>query len=435
MAKVVTMPKLGLTMTEGKLTKWYKAEGEEIQAGEVFFDVTTDKLTNEVEATESGIVRKLLVKEEDVVECLKPVAIIAAADEDISSLIAASGSTGDEAIDIETSDENTEKASVDKPKEGRRIKASPVAKKLAEENNIDLELVTGTGPNGRITLEDVENYINSAAKKVKASPMAEKTAAALDVDLCEIKKDSRIMKEDVYNYLKDKDVQGQTNLIETRIPMSQMRKIIASRMFDSWRVSPAVTFDIKVDVTRLKEIRNWLKSTCKVTFTDLLVKIIATTLLEFPYLNSRIENDEIVTRNYANIGVAVALEGGLVVPVVKYANTKGLKQISSEVKELAEKARNNELSQEDLTEGTFTITNLGMYGIESFSPIINQPEVAILGVNTITDTSVVVNGEIVIKPLMNLSLTADHRVVDGAVAAQFLSRVKEYIEKPEMLLL
>ncbi|AKL94010.1 pyruvate dehydrogenase complex dihydrolipoyllysine-residue acetyltransferase component PdhC [Clostridium aceticum] len=434
MAKVVTMPKLGLTMTEGKLTKWYKAEGEEIQAGEVFFDVTTDKLTNEVEATESGIVRKLLVKEEDVVECLKPVAIIAAVDEDISSLVTASGGTRDEAIDVQISNENIEKASVDKAKERRRIKASPIAKKLAEEKNLDLELVTGTGPNGRITLEDVENYINNHAKKVKASPMAEKTAGAFGIDLCEIKKDSRIMKEDVYNYLRDK-AQVQGNLIETRIPMNQMRQIIANRMSESWKVSPAVTFDIKVDVTRLKEIRNWLKSTCKVTFTDLLVKIIATTLLEFPYLNSRIENDEIITRNYANIGVAVALEGGLVVPVVKYANEKGLRQISGEVKELAEKARNNALNQEDMTEGTFTITNLGMYGIESFSPIINQPEVAILGVNTITETSVVVNGEIVIKPLMNLSLTADHRVVDGAIAAQFLAKVKEYIEKPEMLLL
>ncbi|MCC5909753.1 MAG: 2-oxo acid dehydrogenase subunit E2 [Clostridiaceae bacterium] len=435
MAKVMTMPKLGLTMTEGKLTKWHKAEGEEIQAGEVLFDVATDKLTNEVEATESGIVRKLLVEEGDVVDCLKPVAIIANATEDITPLIGETKETATEKVNPESNSKTMEKKIEDKPKEGRRIKASPVAKKLAGENNIDLELVTGTGPNGRITLEDVENYINSITKEAKASPMAQKTADAFDVNLSEMKKDSRIMKEDVYHYIKDKNVESQANPIETRTPMSQMREVIASRMSDSWKISPAVTYDIKVDVTRLKEIRNQLKDTCKVTFTDLLIKIVATSLLEFPYLNSRIENNEIITSNYANIGVAVALEGGLIVPVVKYANVKGLKEISNEVKELAEKARTNELSQEDMTGGTFTITNLGMYGIESFSPIINQPEVAILGVNTITETPVVVNGRVTIKPLMNLSLTADHRVVDGAVAAQFLAKVKEYIEKPEMLLL
>lgn len=435
MAKVVTMPKLGLTMTEGTLTKWYKKEGDVIDAGEVLFDVATDKLTNEVEATESGIVRKLLAEEGDVVACLKPVAIIANANEDISPLIGESDKKDVEKISIVANKENAERKPVETQKSSGRIKASPVAKKLAEENNIDLYLVTATGPNGRITLEDVEAYINGSAKKVKASPMAEKTADALKVDLSEIRKDARIMKEDVYNYLKDKNTVVQANPVETKIPMSQMRKIISSRMSDSWRVSPTVTFDIKADVTRLKEIRSQLKDICKVTFTDLLIKIIATTLLEFPYLNSSIENDEIITRNYANIGVAVALEGGLVVPVVKYANTKGLKQISSEVKELAEKARNDELSQDDMTGGTFTITNLGMYGIESFSPIINQPEVAILGVNTITETPVAVNGQAVIKPLMNLSLTADHRVVDGAVAAQFLAKIKETIEKPEILLL
>ncbi|SNS18277.1 pyruvate dehydrogenase E2 component (dihydrolipoamide acetyltransferase) [Anaerovirgula multivorans] len=435
MAKVVTMPKLGLTMTEGTLTKWYKGEGDVIDAGEVLFDVATDKLTNEVEATESGIVRKLLVEEGDVVACLKPVAIIVDANEDISSLIGESDKKDVEKISIAASKENAERKPIETQKSNGRIKASPVAKKLAEENNIDLYLVTATGPNGRITLEDVEAYINDSAKKVKASPMAEKTADALKVDLSEIRKDARIMKEDVYNYLKDKNTAVQTNPVETKIPMSQMRKIISSRMSDSWRMSPTVTFDIRADVTRLKEIRSQLKDICKITFTDLLIKIIATTLLEFPYLNSSIENDGIITRNYANIGVAVALEEGLVVPVVKYANTKGLKQISSEVKELAEKARNNELSQDDMTGGTFTITNLGMYGIESFSPIINQPEVAILGVNTITETPVAVNGQTVIKPLMNLSLTADHRVVDGAVAAQFLAKMKETIEKPEILLL
>ncbi|AOT72504.1 dihydrolipoamide acetyltransferase family protein [Geosporobacter ferrireducens] len=435
MAHVVTMPKLGLTMKEGKLTKWHKKEGDPVNAGEALFDVATDKLTNEVQAVESGILRKVLAAEWEVIECLKPVAIIAGADEDITHLLGDSDQKANENNKRVNNDGVMEKITADKPKDGGRIKVSPVAKKMAEENNIDLSLVRATGPNGRITLEDVENYMKNLSKEPKASPMAAKIADALNVDLKEIKKDSRIMKEDVYHYLKDKAVTASEEPGERRVPMSQMRQVIAGRMSDSWSISPVVTYDIKVDVTRLNEIRNQLKDICKVTFTDLLIKIIATALLEFPYINSRIDNNEICIRNYANIGVAVALEGGLVVPVVKYANTKGLKQISEEVKTLAQKARDNELSQDDVTGGTFTITNLGMYGIESFSPIINQPEVAILGVNAVTETPVVENGEIMIKPLMNLSLTADHRVVDGAVAAQFLAKVKACVEKPAMLFL
>ena len=433
MSKVVVMPKLGLTMTEGEVTKWYKSEGEVVHSGEALFEVATDKLTNDVEATENGVLRKIFMAEGESVACLEPVAIIAEDNEDISSLLSESNH---ETVSAPTTMELVaEKKITEQPIDNGRIKASPIAKKFAAENNINLSLVTGTGPNGRIVLEDVETCINSALPKVKASPVAEIVAAEHRIDLAEIKKETRIMKDDVLNLLQEKKAVIKANPAETRVPMTQMRKVIANRMSESWRISPAVTFDIKVDVTRLQEIRNRLQDIHKVTFTDLLVKVVAVTLIEFPYVNSSIENNEIILRNDANIGVAVALEGGLVVPVVKYANTKGLKQISSEVKELAEKARNNELTPDQYTGGTFTITNLGMYGIEAFSPIINQPEVAILGVNTITETPVVVNGEIVIKPIMNLSLTADHRVVDGAVAAQFLARLKQYIEKPEILLL
>ena len=400
MAKLVVMPKLGLTMTEGEVTQWYKAEGDPVTAGDALFEVATDKITNDVEATENGILRKILVPEYESTACLEPVGIIASADEDISSFINQS--------DQETSEGKEEPKPIEdvvaaekiesSVKKGRMI-ISPIAKKLASEKNVDLTLIKGTGPNGRIVLEDVESYVQNAA-----SPKVENAALA-------------------------------ANPGETRIPMSQMRKVISTRMSESWKTSPAVTFDIKVDVTRLKEMRESLKEIHNITFTDLLIKIVATTLLEFPYLNSTIDQNEIVTRDYVNMGIAVALDEGLMVPVVKYANTKGLKQISDEVKQLAEKARKNELTPDEMTGGTFTITNLGMYGIEAFSPIINQPEVAILGVNAITETPMVENGEVVIKPLMNVSLTADHRVVDGSVAAQFLAKLKRYIEKPEMLLL
>ena len=422
MAKLVIMPKLGLTMTEGEVTHWYKDEGDAVTAGEALFEVATDKITNDVEATESGILRKILISENESTACLEPVAIIASADEDIRSILNQSDHEG---IEVEAVSKRMESVvdtkKMESPSKQGRIKASPVAKKLAAENNVDLVLLQGTGPKGRITLEDVEKFINTSdSSKEKATPRAEK---------------SDVISIDSLNLVNENNLALATQPTETRIPLSQMRKVISTRMSESWNVSPAVTFDIRVDMTRLIEIRNGLKEIHKISYTDLLVKIVATTLLEFPYLNSSLENNEIVTRNYANIGVAVALESGLMVPVVKYANTKGLKQISDEVKALAEKARNNELSPDQMTGGTFTISNLGMYGIESFSPIINQPEVAILGVNTITETPVVENGEVVIKPLMNISLTADHRVVDGSLAAQFLARLKQYIEKPEILLL
>ncbi|NLK35530.1 MAG: 2-oxo acid dehydrogenase subunit E2, partial [Gracilibacteraceae bacterium] len=191
----------------------------------------------------------------------------------------------------------------------------------------------------------------------------------------------------------------------------------------------------RVDMTNIKKMKDELKSEINLTYTDILVKITSKALLDFPLLNSSVEGEEIVLRNYVNMGVAVALEEGLIVPVVKNAHLKGLKEISGEIRNLAEKARNNGLSMDEIEGGTFTITNIGMFGVESFTPIINQPEVAILGITAIVDTVINEGSNFVTKPLMNLSLTADHRAVDGAVAASFLAHLKKMIEKPSMLLL
>lgn len=435
MAKVIVMPKLGLTMQEGTLACWNKKEGDEIKVGEVLFGVETEKLSNDFESSDDGIVRKLLVEEGSVVECLKPVAIIGSADEDISSLLKEcsldsqsveeknTGLLEKEVEEVKTSDIG-----------GGRIKASPAAKKMALENNVDIKLVEGTGPQGRIVMEDVRKYIENSKNKVKTSPMASKIAKDMNIDLSTIEKDGRVMKEDVLSLCSsNKTLENKHN--EKRVKMSQMRKVIASRMHESWVTSPTVTYDIKVDMTNLKRFKDALKEVHKVTYTDLLVKIVSKVLLQYPLLNCSIDGNELILRNFVNMGIAVALEEGLVVPVVKDADKKGLEEISTSIKELADKAKKNELSPDEITGGTFTITNLGMYGIEYFSPIINQPEVAILGVNKITETPVVQKGEIVIKPLMNLSLTADHRAVDGSVAAQFLAKVKAFIEKPEMLIL
>lgn len=217
--------------------------------------------------------------------------------------------------------------------------------------------------------------------------------------------------------------------------MNGMRKAIAKNMINSHLTSPTVTFNLSVDMSEMKRWREQLKAReIKVSYTDLLVKFVAQALTEYPLLNCSIEDNRIIYKHYVNMGVAVALDNGLVVPNVADADRKSLREISAEVKELAGLARSGGLPMEKLRGGTFTITNLGMYGIESFSPIINQPEVAILGVTTMEDRVVVRNGEMVIRPMMTLSLTADHRVVDGSVAAEFLQRVKTLLENPALML-
>lgn len=433
MANFIVMPKLGLTMSEGTISNWKKQEGDAIKQGDVLFEVETDKLTNEFQAINEGILRKILVKE-GTVPVLAPVAIVGTADEDITNLLkeAGAGTTEPEKTAVKA---EVSKAEAQAAAPGGRVKVSPRAKKLAQDLGIDINLVTGTGPEGSVTENDIKNYSEQPKQEKKISPTAAVVADSLGVDTNKINKDTRIMKDDVIKFKLSEELEKYAAPQEFRKPMSGMRKVIAKRMLESKQTSPTVTFNIKVDTTAMKQLREELKDSFKVSYNDILVKILSKVLLEFPLLNCSLENNEIITRNYVNMGVAVALPEGLLVPVVKYANVKGIKEISQEIKAMAEKAKTNELSPDELKGGTFTISNLGMYGIESFSPIVNQPEVAILGVNAIREETVIVNGEIKIKPLMGLSLTADHRVVDGAVAAAFLAKLKEYIEKPGMLLL
>lgn len=436
MANLVVMPKLGLTMKTGKIGKWLKSEGDIIKKGDPLLEVATDKLTNEVEASVEGTLLKILAKEGDVIPCLQGIAVIGNPGEDISALITPNDSEPvmeavktpqtEAVLPVENKVENKTKAG--------KVKASPAAKKLATSKGIDIAMVTGTGPGGRITTADVENFdMNELA--VKASPMAIKTAAALNVDINNVPAKKRIMKEDVSAYHEAQSIEALAAPEDSVAEMSQMRKVISERMSMSWQTSPAVTYDIKVDMAAVLKLKSALSKIKKVTITDMLVKLTSNALLEFPLLNSTINGEEIITRNYTNIGVAVALSDGLIVPVVKYTNVKGIAQISDEVKILAEKSRLNALTTDDMTGGTFTISNLGMFGIDAFSPIINQPEVAILGVNTIEEELKMVGGEVKVFKTMKLSLTADHRAVDGAVAAQFLKRLKDLMECPEQLLL
>lgn len=435
MADFIRMPKLGLTMTEGTIADWRKAEGDTISSGEIIFDVETDKIVKEFEATASGVLRKIIVSE-GTVDVLEPIAIIGTADEDISALLAQLDTEGEAPAQTQPKEEEKVKGDTPKTMHDGRIKASPRAKKVALEFNVDITAVEGTGPQGAITEKDIMDFVEKSKETSrKISPTPAVVAEGLEVDSSKTAKDSRIMKKDNYKFKFDEDLFKFADPQDYREHMSLMRQIIAKRMSESQHIASTVNYNQRVDAAAMQRLREELKSVKKISYTDIIVKILSKVLLEFPLLNSSLIEDEIVLRNYANIGIAVSLPEGLIVPVVKYANVKSLLDISKEIKDLAEKAKNNELKSDDVTGGTFTITNIGMFGMESFTPIINQPEVAILGINTIQDTPMVVDGQVVIKPMMNLSLTADHRVVDGAIAAQFVARLKEYIEKPGLLLL
>ena len=438
MAKIIVMPKLGLTMEEGTISRWIKKDGENIEAGEALLEVSTDKLVNEIESSESGVVRKILFPEGENVKCLEPIAIIAALDEDISNLLKETGTTGETEVEKEV-EAQVKLMRVEGEVPGR-IKAAPIAKKFAEEKRINLELVTGTGHNGRIVLKDVEDYIEE--NKTKISPTAAKMAKDLNVNVNDIDSKGRIMKEDI---LKTLGINEETSLIKTPeldeivIP-SMMRKIIAARMLESCSISPMVTFNMEFDTSALKEFREKLKVSfktvnAKLSYNHLLMKIAAKTLKEFPYMNASFDGKEIILHKSVNISLAISIEGGLMVPNIKNVQDKSLLDIALETEEMIIKTKENKLLPDDAVRGTFTISNIGMFGIDTFSPIINQPELAILGVNAIVDRVVAVNGEIVIRPMMNLSLTVDHRVIDGGMAAHFLKRFRDIAENPLLLLM
>ena len=447
MATEVLMPKLGLTMTEGTIDEWKKNVGDTVKKGEILFSVETDKLTNDVEAEADGVLLKILVPAGETVACKTLIGWLGAEGEavpDGAGTAPAAAAEAPAAPAAAVSAAAAPAAAGAVHASGEYVPATPYAKKLAKEKGFDLTAIPATGYKGVVVARDVLGFTPAAAAPaapaVKASPLAEKVAADLGIDLKDVKAaHGRVLAEDLLRYIaetreKAPDSEATAEREEVK-PMSGMRKAIAKNMQNSHMTSPTVTFNLGIDMTEMKRYREQLKAKeIKVSYTDLLVKFVSKALTEFPLLNCSVEDNKIIYKHYINMGVAVALDNGLVVPNITDADKKSLTEISAEVKELAKQAREGKLPPEKLRGGTFTITNLGMYGIESFSPIINQPEVAILGVNTMEDKVVVRNGEMCIRPIMNLSLTADHRVVDGSVAAQFLQRVKSLMENPALIL-
>ena len=335
---------------------------------------------------------------------------------------------------------------------GAPVLASPAAKKLAKEKGIDLVSIPGTGPKGRITLEDVEAYLAKPQPAEgeagqKTSPMAAKLAAELGVDVSKLDVQGRVMKADVLAAAgvgaaaapAAEAVAAVESNDEKPVKVNPLRRSIAANMTNSWHTSPRVTYTRPVEVTAMKDLRAKLKDGLKeqgikLTYNHILMKVVAKALTEFPDVNASFADNMLTRHKHVNMGLAVAKGDGLIVPNVKNCEEKSLAQIAQETEALIEATRTGKLGMEDMTGGTFTISSLGPYGITSFSPIINQPELAILGVCDMVDTPVVRNGEIVIRTMMNLSLTADHRVIDGVMASKFLKRIAELLENPYMLL-
>lgn len=438
MATEVLMPKLGLTMTEGTIEEWKKKEGDAVKAGDVLFSVATDKLTNDIEADTEGVLLKILVGEGETAECKAVVAYIGQAGEVVADAAAPTAT-----IAAETAPAAAEVSAVKPRAPGARVLASPAAKKLAKEKGYDLSTIPGTGPDGRITLGDVENYTGGP----KTSPMAAKLAAELGVDVSKLDANGRIMKADVLT------AAGKTPTVESApataptqggndlppVKVSPLRRSIAVNMAASWSTSPRVTYTHPVDVTEMKSLRAKLKDGLKeqgikLTYNHILMLVVSRALTEFPDINASFKDNLLTRHPHVNLGLAVAKGDGLIVPNVKNCESKSLAQIAAETEGLIEATRTGKLTLEDMTGGTFTISSLGPYGITVFSPIINQPELAILGVCDMVDTPVVRNGQIVVRTMMNLSLTADHRVIDGVMASKFLKWVTELLENPFMLL-
>ncbi len=400
------MPKFGLTMREGTIQRFFKAVGERVSAGEPLYEVETEKVLYQVEAPASGTLAATMFDEGATVECGVAIAVIAEASEDAATVAARYSKSASQPagrVSPVTSRPPANRAAAANPSQsaapsaGARRNVSPVARKLAAELGVDLDKIEGTGPGGRITREDVERAAKSApatrpAISAPQPPTAAGTAPSTD-----------------------------------RVAFRGVRKVIAERMHQSLGSSAQITITAEADVTPATEFRARLSREFDFSYTDMMVHSVARALIRHPRMNARLDEKgaEIVGFASANVGIAVALDDGLIVPVVNRAESKSLREIAVESRALGEKARAGNLKLEDVSGGTFTITNLGTFGIDAFTPILNPGETGILGVGRIVEKPAVYRGEIAKRAMLWLSLTFDHRVIDGAPAAEFLQTVIE----------
>lgn len=451
MATEVLMPKWGLTMKEGKVSRWFKAEGDPVSTGEPLFEVETSKITNTVESPGDGVLFQILVPAGMTV----PVQAVVA-------LLAEPGETPERREVMPASKEGAAAPAAGSPAEkpvgGEKefVRATPIARRLAREKGIDLSRIAGTGPNGRITEGDVHRFEETIPEGPDISPKALALAQEAGIDLAGIEgsgPSGRITKVDILRAMHPTGGQpgGQAPSAALRegpalvragetLPLSGMRQLIADNMMASLQNSAQLTVFLEADITELAAFRERVraryrhKETVRISLNDIIALAVCRALTEHPVMNSWLVDDEIIVHDHVHLGMAVALPDGLIVPNVKNAHRKGLLKLASEIRSLAAKARSGDLTMDDIQGGTFTISNVSMLGVDGFTPILNPPETAILGVGRTVEKPAIHGGEICVRTMMTFSLTFDHRVVDGAPAMRFLRFLADLLEDPVMIL-
>lgn len=442
MATKVHMEALSPTMEEGQIVQWLKSEGDEVANGDILAEIETDKATMELVARGDGVLRAILVAEGESAPVGDVIGVIAGADEDISEFTGGGGKGSDEtesddeaeeddsddsgddaeedgdvddaddgdADDGEDDDAGSEEAPEKEdeaaPSDGERIRASPVARRLADEEGISLSRLSGSGPGGRIVKRDVEKAVEEGVGQEEASAPSRPAPSAPESE------------EDYED-----------------IPLSQMRKTIARRLVESIGPVPHFFLTVDVDMRRAVEARKRVNAILesegvRVSFNDIVIKAAAMALHRHPESNAHWGGDHIRRFNRVHVGVAVAIEDGLITPVIRDAHTKGLAQIATEVREMAGRAREKKLKPEEYTGATFSISNLGMFGIESFTAVINPPEAGILAVGALEERPVARDGQVVVEPRMKMTMSCDHRVIDGAQGSEFLKTLTGILEEP-----
>jgi pyruvate dehydrogenase E2 component (dihydrolipoamide acetyltransferase) len=409
MAKEVFMPKLGMTMETGTIMKWMVAEGEPVTAGDIILEVMTNKINMEVEAYETGTLLKILYEEGEEVPVNQVIAYIGEKGEKVKEN---AGQKSDESKLPTNEEKSLEFKEEKQAQKNDKPRATPSARKLAREHDVSLFTIKGTGPNGRIHRIDVQNYLNQ-----------------ISISSHGVSVEGTILQK------------TEASTITKLIKRTGMRKVIGDRMQKSFSEAPHVTLHSEVDMSEAIRFRQQLlpiieeKTGLRLSYTEIILKAVGVTLRDYPRLNATLVEDEIHLHSQIDIGLAVSHPNGLLVPVIREVDKLRMANLTEQSKNAARAAREGKLHPNQLQGGTFTVSNLGMYRVDQFTPIINLPETAILGVGQIKERPVGVNGEIVLRPMMSLSLSFDHRTIDGAPAASFLTQLVDTLEHPAYLLI
>lgn len=435
-----------MTMKMGKVSKWFKNEGDSVEKGENLFEVETEKITNRIESSGTGTLFQIVVAAGTTVPIGTILAVIAEENEHPERI---EGLQAGEVAEVDSGKSPESKKAETNPKETKRIVSTPSARRVAKELGVDLALVEGTGPDGKVKEEDVIKFHEELPPAPRITPLAAEMAKQADLDLSKITgsgENGKITSGDIEKFLASAtpeipDAPSGVKMVGVKvIPFEGMRRAIADNMHASLRNAAQLTVFTEVDVTEMVRFKDLVKAeykadeSVKISYNDIIVMATARALVRHPIMNSTLVGEEILVHDSVHLGIAVALPEGLIVPKLRNAQKKPLLQIAGEVRQLAQKAREGALSVEDVTNGTFTISNVSMLGMDGFTPVLNPPETGILGVGRVVEKPAVFNGEIAIRHMMTLSLTFDHRIVDGAPAMTFLRDLARYLEQPMLIM-